>query len=58
MANTAAYYQLKGVISDMPAESQAEIEQAKAEIIAIAKRSDSGFLGLCLAAAEIEKEAQ
>ena len=58
MDNAAACYQLKGMIFDLPSESQAEIKQAKAEIIAIAKRSDNGFLGLCLASAEIGKEGK
>lgn len=53
MSNKTEYYQLKGMVSDMSPEQQAEVEQARAEIVAIAKRSDLAFVGLCLAGAEL-----
>jgi hypothetical protein len=55
MSNKAGYYQLKGMVSELTPEQQAEVEQARQEILAIAKRSDLSFIGLCLAGAEIEK---
>lgn len=48
-------YMLKGVISDLPAEQQADIEQMRAEIRAIVDRSELGLIALALAGAELEE---
>lgn len=52
----ALYYQAKGVVGDLPAEQQAEVEQAFDEIVAIAKRSDASAMGLALATAKFAME--
>ena len=53
MSAKAEYYQFKGMISEMTPEQQAEVEQARAEVAAIAQRSDLSRIGFCLAAAEL-----
>ena len=50
----AAYYQLKGMISEMSPEQQAEIDKAREEIKAIALRSEFAVLGMALAGLEID----
>ena len=53
MSAKAEYYQFKGMISEMTPEQQAEIEQARAEVVAVVERSDLARIGFCLAAAEL-----
>lgn len=52
-ADKNEYYRLKGMISDLSPEQQAEVERARAEIVAITERSEMAFLGFCLACAEV-----
>jgi hypothetical protein len=53
VSDKAEYYQLRGMVGELPPEQAAEVEQARAEIVAIAKRSDLAFIGLCLAGSEL-----
>ena len=55
MSDRAEYYQLKGMISEMSPEDQAQVEQARKEVAAIAQRSPLALIGFCLACAELEK---
>lgn len=55
MSDRAEYYQLKGMISEMSPEDQAQVEQARQEVAAIAQRSPLALIGFCLACAELEK---
>lgn len=48
------YWQMKGLATQMPPEKQAEVEQARIDILAIVDRSDVAFMGLCLAVAEFQ----
>jgi len=57
MSDKAEYYQLKGMISEMPVDHQLEVEQAMEEVIAIAKRSDNAMLGATMAMIKIAIEA-
>lgn len=57
MSDKAEYYQLKGMISDMPADQQAEIKQAEQEVIDIAKRSEASMLGATMAMIRLSLEA-
>lgn len=50
----AVYYQLKGMISEMSPEQQAEIDKAREEIKAIALRSELAVMGMGLAGLEID----
>lgn len=56
MDNKAEYYQLKGLLSEMPADKQAEVEQAMQEVIDIATRSDTALLGATIAMAKLSME--
>ncbi|MBP5058928.1 hypothetical protein [Pseudomonas chlororaphis] len=50
MSSTKAeYYQIKGMVSDMTAEEQAEVARVEAQVIEIAKASQSAALGVILA---------
>lgn len=50
------YYQVKGVIADLPVEQRAEAERAFDEIVAIAGRSDAAAMGLALATTKLAME--
>lgn len=50
MSNVSAeYYQIKGMVSDMPAEEQAEVARVEALVIELAKSSQAAALGTLLA---------
>lgn len=53
----AEYYQMKGMVADLPAEDQAEVMKAEAEVTAIAKRSDKALIGALMAMTKIAAEA-
>ena len=53
MSARAEYYQLKGMVSDLPPDAQSEVERARSEVVAIAERSDFAMIGFCLAGAEL-----
>ncbi|VVO22274.1 hypothetical protein [Pseudomonas fluorescens] len=57
MSDKAEHYQLKGMISDMPADQQAEIKQAEQEVIDIATRSEASMLGATMAMILLSLEA-
>lgn len=52
----AEYYQLKGMVADLPAEEQAEVMKAEAEVTAIAKRSHKALVGALMAMTKIATE--
>lgn len=54
MSKKAEYYQLKGMVSELYPEDQAQVEQARLEVVAILQRSTLAMIGFCLAASEIE----
>ncbi|EIM16145.1 hypothetical protein [Pseudomonas chlororaphis] len=50
MSSTKAeYYQIKGAVTEMAAEEQAEVARVEAQVIEIAKASQSAALGVILA---------
>ncbi|MNJ28492.1 hypothetical protein D3C77_230300 [compost metagenome] len=53
----AEYYQMKGMVADLPAEDQAEVMKAEAEVIAIARRSDKALIGALMAMTKIAAES-
>ncbi|MGP5106680.1 hypothetical protein [Pseudomonas helleri] len=53
----AEYYQIKGMVSDMPADEQAEVARVEAQVIEIAKSSQSAALGVMLASIKLSLEA-
>ncbi|MFJ7111294.1 hypothetical protein ACIQU2_27515 [Pseudomonas sp. NPDC098740] len=56
MNEDAIYYQMKGLLSEMEPEEQAAIEQACAEVLAIAKRSDLALVGVSWACVILKRE--
>jgi len=56
MNSKAEYYQMKGMVSEMSAEDQAEVAKAEAEVIAIAKQSDKAMIGALMAMIKIAAE--
>lgn len=57
MNDKADYYQMKGMVSEMTTEDQAEVVKAEAEVIAIAKQSDKAMIGALMAMIRISLEA-
>jgi hypothetical protein len=57
MNDQAEYYQMKGMVSEMPPEDQAEVAKAEAALIAIAKQSDKAMVGALMAMIKIAAEA-
>lgn len=53
MSARAEYYQLKGMVGELPPEAQAEVERARSEVVAAAERSEFAMIGFCLAGAEL-----
>ena len=54
---SAEYYQMKGMVTEMSAEEQAEVFKAEAEVIAIATRSDKALVGALMAMIKLLSEA-
>lgn len=57
MSDKAEYYQMKGMVSEMTSDEQAEVGKAEAEVIAIAKQSDRAMIGALMAMIRISLEA-
>lgn len=57
MSDKAEYYQLKGMVSEMSAEEQAEVAKAEADVMAIAKQSDKAAIGAVMAMIRLTLEA-
>lgn len=57
MHDKAEYYQMKGMVSEMSAEDQAEVAKAEADVIAIAKHSDKAMIGALMAMMKLVAEA-
>lgn len=57
-SSNAEYYQMKGIVSEMTPEEQAEVLKAEADVIAIAKQSDKAMVGALMAMIKISLEAQ
>ncbi len=53
---SAEYYQIKGMVSDMPADEQAEVARVEAQVIEIAKSSQAAALGVILASIKLSLE--
>lgn len=56
MSVSAEYYQIKGMVSDMPADEQAEVARVEAQVIEIAKFSQAAALGVILASIKLSLE--
>lgn len=54
---SAEYYQIKGMVSDMPADEQAEVARVEALVVELAKSSKPACLGVILASIKISLEA-
>lgn len=55
-AVSAGYYQIKGMVSEMPAEEQAEVARVEAQILELAKSSQAAALGVILASIKLSLE--
>ncbi|RDL24160.1 hypothetical protein [Pseudomonas jessenii] len=53
---SAGYYQIKGMVSEMPAEEQAEVARVEAQILELAKSSQAAALGVILASIKLSLE--
>lgn len=53
---SAEYYQIKGMVSDMPADEQAEVARVEAQVIEIAKSSQAAALCVILASIKLSLE--
>ena len=58
MSDKAEYYQMKGIVSELTPEEQAEVMKAEADVIAIAQRSDKALIGALMAMIRISLEAR
>lgn len=58
MSGKAEYYQMKGMVSELTPEEQAEVMKAEADVIAIAQRSDKALIGALMAMIRISLEAR
>ncbi|MFI8395969.1 hypothetical protein ACIGEI_10515 [Pseudomonas sp. NPDC078863] len=54
---SAEYYQIKGMVSDMPADEQAKVARVEAQVIEIAKSSPAAALGVILASIKLSLES-
>ena len=57
MSDMTEYWAMKGMVSEMPAEDQAEVAKAEAAVIAIAKQTDKAMIGALMAMIKIAAEA-
>ena len=57
MSERSDYYVLKGVVSEMTPEQQAEVEKAKDQTLAIASQSDVAVIGVTLALMQLAVKA-
>lgn len=56
MSDKADYYQMKGMVSEMTPEEQAEVMKAEADVIAIAKQSERALIGALMAMIKLSLE--
>ncbi|ARB29712.1 hypothetical protein ATI14_1758 [Pseudomonas tolaasii NCPPB 2192] len=54
---SAEYYQIKGMVSDMPADEQAEVARVEALVVELAKSSQAAALGVILGSIKLSLEA-
>lgn len=54
---SAEYYQIKGMVSDMPADEKAEVARVEALVVELANTSQSAALGVMLASIKLSLEA-
>ena len=57
MSDRSDYYALKGIVSDMTPEQQADVEKAKDQTLAIASQSDVSVIGITLALMQLAVKA-
>ena len=57
MSDRSDYYELKGIVSDMTPEQQADVEKAKDQTLAIASQSDVAVIGVTLALMQLAVKA-
>lgn len=53
---SAEYYQIKGMVSDMTAEEQAEVARVEALVVELAKSSQAAALGVILGSIKLSLE--
>ncbi|MBA1253558.1 hypothetical protein G7021_12990 [Pseudomonas carnis] len=53
---SAEYYQIKGMVSDMPADEQAEVARVEALVVELAKSSQAAALGVILGSIKLSLE--
>ncbi|NNA76750.1 hypothetical protein HBO13_29385 [Pseudomonas lactis] len=53
---SAEYYQIKGMVSDMPVDEQAEVARVEALVVALAESSQAATLGVILGSIKLSLE--
>ncbi|MEB3843974.1 MULTISPECIES: hypothetical protein [Pseudomonas] len=56
MSDKAEYYQLKGMVSEMPKEEQEEVARVEAEVLALAASSPAALIGATMAMIKLSLE--
>lgn len=54
---SAEYYQIKGMVSDMPTDEQAEVARVETLVVELARSSNAAALGVILASIKLSLEA-
>ena len=54
---SAEYYQIKGMVSDMPVDEQGEVARVEALVVELAKSSEPACLGVILASIKLSLES-
>ena len=57
MSDRSDYYELKGIVSEMTPEQQADVEKAKDQALVIADQSDVAAIGITLALMQLAVKA-
>ncbi|SFW77421.1 hypothetical protein [Pseudomonas sp. NFACC04-2] len=55
-AVSAEYYQIKGMVSEMPVDEQAEVARVEALVVELARSSKAAALGVILASIKLSLE--
>ena len=56
MSVSAEYYLIKGMVSDMTADEQAEVARVEAQVLELSKSSQAAALGVILASIKLSLE--
>lgn len=55
--SSAEYYQMKGMVSDLPKAEQEEVARVEAEVLALASSSQAALIGVMMATIKLSLES-